>query len=300
MKIVLAGGTGFVGRTLTKELEKSGHEIFILTRNVSQRKNTEAITYVSWLEKGNHPEEILEGIDAFINLAGESINSGRWTESRKKKILDSRLSATREALRILRRLNKKPHVFINASAIGYYGTSFTKTFTEKSSEKGEDFLATTVQQWEVEALKARDMGIRTICSRFGIILDQTDGALPRIALPYKLFAGGTVGSGEQWVSWIHLKDVVNGLLYALENEELEGPVNFTSPYPVSMKEFGKSLGQILHRPHWIPAPSFALRAVLGEMSLLILEGQKVLPTKLKEKGYPFLFEKLQDALKDIY
>ena len=214
MKIALTGGTGFVGRALTEELTKNGHEVFILTRNAGTRTSTENTTYVSWLNDGDQPEEMLEGVEVFINLAGESINSGRWTEARKKTILESRISATREVLRVINKLEKKPSVLINASAIGYYGTSLTKTFTEESLEKGDDFLAKTVQQWETEALKARDLGIRTVCCRFGIILDKRDGALPRIALPYKLFAGGTVGTGEQWVSWIHIKDVVKGIIFS--------------------------------------------------------------------------------------
>lgn len=300
MRVALTGGTGFVGRALTKELVQNGHQIFILTRHASQTINRENITYVSWLNKEDSPEEMLEGIDAIINLAGESINSGRWTEARKKRILDSRVSATREVLRIADQLKRKPTVLINASAIGYYGTSLSTSFSEDSSIKGEDFLARTVQQWEAEALKANELDIRTVCCRFGIILDQADGALPRIALPYKLFAGGTVGSGEQWVSWIHLKDVVNGILFSIENENVVGPVNFTAPNPVKMKEFGQTLGKALHRPHWIPAPGFALKAALGEMSMLVLEGQKVLPAKLTASGYPFQFQNLHEALEDIY
>ncbi|MEH7345735.1 TIGR01777 family oxidoreductase [Bacillus sp. JJ1532] len=300
MKIALTGGTGFIGGALAKELVKNGHEIFILTRDASIRNNTDKIKYISWLNDGDVPEEKLEGIDGLINLAGESINSGRWTETRKKRILDSRISATREVLRILVHLNKKPKILINASAIGYYGTSPTNTFSEDSSEKGADFLSITVQKWETEAFKAKELGIRTVCCRFGIILDKTDGALPRMALPYKLFAGGKVGSGEQWVSWIHLRDVVNGIIFCMENKNMEGPVNFTAPHPVRMKEFGQILGKTLQRPHWIPAPGFALKSLLGEMSVLVLEGQKVLPEKLASNGYPFLFKHLHKALADIY
>lgn len=300
MKIALTGGTGFVGGALAKELVKNGHEIFILTRDARNRNNTEKITYISWLNNGDAPEEELDGIDGFINLAGESINSGRWTETRKKRILDSRISATREVMRIIKQLNKKPQILINASAIGYYGTSLTNTFTEDSSEKGADFLSTTVQKWEMEALNAKELGIRTVCCRFGIILDRADGALPRIALPYKLFAGGTVGSGEQWVSWIHLKDVVKGIIFCMDNKKIEGPVNFTAPSPLRMKEFGQILGKSMQRPHWIPAPEFALKALLGEMSILVLEGQNVVPERLISNGYSFLFNHLHEALADIY
>lgn len=162
-------------------------------------------------------------------------------------------------------------------------------------------MAETVHAWENTAMKAdSDFGIRTVLCRFGIILDKYDGALPRMALPYQLFAGGTVGSGDQWVSWVHLKDVIRGIQFCIENERLSGPVNFTAPYPVTMKEFGKTLGSVLHRPHWLPVPEIALKLILGEMSILVLEGQKVLPAKLEENGFTFLFPDLKSALKDIY
>lgn len=300
MKIAITGGTGFVGRALTSELINDGHEVYILSRNIANKKNDKQITYVQWLNDGDQPETTLEGIDSIINLAGESINSGRWTEARKRTILASRISATKEVLRIIESLKKKPQSLINASAVGYYGISRTGTFTEDSLKMGDDFLAKTVQEWEKEAQKAEKFGCRTVYCRFGIILDKNDGALPRIALPYKLFAGGTVGSGEQWLSWIHLKDVVNGIKFVLENETMKGAVNFTAPNPVTMKEFGKTLAEVLQRPHWIPAPGFALKAALGEMSILVLEGQRVLPTKLSTTDYRFLYPNLKEALVDIY
>lgn len=217
------------------------------------------------------------------------------------KIKNSRLLVTESILKIISQLNKKPTALINASAVGIYGTSNLKTFTEDSKETGNDFLAETVHAWENTAMKAdSDFGIRTVLCRFGIILDKYDGALPRMALPYQLFAGGTVGSGDQWVSWVHLKDVIRGIQFCIENERLSGPVNFTAPYPVTMKEFGKTLGSVLHRPHWLPVPEIALKLILGEMSILVLEGQKVLPAKLEENGFTFLFPDLKSALKDIY
>ncbi|MBU8880591.1 TIGR01777 family oxidoreductase [Bacillus sp. FJAT-29790] len=300
MKIAVTGGTGFVGRSLTNELINKGHEVLVLTRNIKNKTNSKQLSYVQWLNEDDKPEETLEGIDVLINLAGESINSGRWTDERKGIILDSRISATREVLRIFKNLNKKPDTFINASAVGFYGTSVTKTYTEESIEAGLDYLAKTVQKWEIEAHKAQEIGIRTVLCRFGIILDKNNGALPRIALPYKLFTGGTVGTGNQWVSWIHLKDVIKGIMFAIKEELVEGPVNFTAPNPVTMREFGQTLGEVLHRPHWMPAPAFALKAALGEMSILVLEGQKVIPGKLVSNGYPFLFEDIRSALKDIY
>lgn len=300
MRIAITGGTGFVGSSLAKELLETGHELFILTRSTANKQNSKNLQYVQWLNKDDSPEEDLEGIDVIVNLAGESISSGRWTEERKQRILDSRINATREVLRIISRLEEKPYTLINASAVGYYGTSENETFTEASRKSGTDFLAGTVKHWEMEAAKAEEWELRTIFCRFGIILEKNEGALPRIALPYKWFVGGTVGSGEQWVPWIHLKDVVNGIRFCIEKEQVEGPVNFTSPNPVRMKDFGEILGEVLHRPHWIPAPGFALKLVLGEMSMLVLEGQKVLPEKLIHHGYEFLFTDLKKALQDIY
>ncbi|AND38707.1 TIGR01777 family oxidoreductase [Cytobacillus oceanisediminis] len=300
MRIAIAGGTGFVGNALVKKLLEKKHEIFILTRNISHKQHSKNLNYVQWLNDDDSPEDVLESIDVFINLAGESINSGRWTEDRKKRILNSRITATKEVRRIISRLEEKPYTLINASAVGYYGTSQVETFTESSRKSGTDFLAETVRRWEEEAAKAEEFEVRTVFCRFGIILEKNDGALPRMALPYKLFAGGTVGTGSQWVSWIHLDDAVSGILYCIEHEQLQGPVNFTSPYPVTMKEFGQILGEVLNRPHWMPAPGFALKIALGEMSTLVLEGQKVLPEKLQSFGYEFLYPELKAALSDIY
>lgn len=298
MRIAVAGGTGFVGKALTKRCLELGHEMYILTRNPSKRE--ENITYVQWLVDGCNPSSQLENIDVIINLAGESINSGRWTTKRKQRILDSRLQATEEVLSIIKKVENKPKILINASAIGYYGISLTSTFTEADTIPGEDFLASTVRLWEEKALQAENLGIRTVLCRFGIILDKTEGALPKMAMPYQLFVGGPIGKGEQWISWIHLDDVVEAILFIINNEDIRGPVNFTAPHPLRMKVFGKTLGNVLKRPHWMTAPAFALRMALGEMSLLVLEGQQVLPGKLLSTGYPFLYDKLEPALRNIY
>jgi uncharacterized protein len=300
MRIAITGGTGFVGHALVKKLAESGHTVFILTRSTEGKKNGNNIHYVQWLNEGDRPAAQLKEIDYIVNLAGESINSGRWTEERKKRIMKSRLDATEAVLKIIDELEVKPEALINASAVGFYGTSETETFTEASTEPADDFLAQTVKQWEDKAAEAGKWGVRTAFCRFGIILEKSDGALPRMALPYKLFAGGNVGSGRQWVSWIHLEDVAQGIIFAMENKNFSGPANFTSPHPVQMKQFGKTLGSVLHRPHWIPAPAFALKLALGEMSKLVLEGQCVLPAKLEAAGFSFRYPELKEALKDIY
>lgn len=299
MKIAIAGGTGFVGSALTNALLSKGHEIFILTRNPKKSSKNDKLHYVEWLHDNSAPETSLNGIEAIINLAGESINSGRWTEERKKRILNSRIESTREIIRIIKALNPKPTCLINASAIGIYGSSVDQTFTENSTGTGNDFLAETVKAWEHEALEAEKFKVRTVLTRFGIILGEEEGALPRMVLPYKLFGGGTVGSGKQWLSWVHIEDVINIILYCLDNIDIHGPVNVVSPHPATMKEFGKTIGRVLHRPHWLPVPGIALKLLLGEMSTLVLDGQKVLPEKLVENGYPFSHSHLEEALSDI-
>lgn len=298
MKIAIAGGTGFVGKSLVKELTQNGHQVIVLTRKANQKDGP--IQYVQWLHPKANPASLLAGTDIIINLVGESINSGRWTEKRKQTILNSRLEAVDGLLTIMNELNPKPKALINASAVGYYGTSFEKTFSEEDKGSGDDFLSRTVMEWEKEAAKATEIGIRTVFCRFGIILDQAEGALPKIALPYKSFIGGPIGTGKQWMSWIHIEDVVKAILFIIKNETVKGPVNFTAPNPVTMNEFGQVLSEVLKRPNWLPVPSIALKTLLGEMSTLVIDGQKVLPTKLLETGYTFQYPYLKPALKNIF
>lgn len=298
MKIAIAGGTGFVGKALTEELVQKGHEVLILTRNIPH-SSEQKVRYVKWLGDCTRPEFELDGVDAIINLAGESLNSGRWTEDRKERIYNSRIQASREIIRMISNMKNKPATLINASAVGYYGNSRTKTFTEDSTEKARDFLGEVVWSWEEEARSGEEFGVRVVFARFGVILGKEEGALPKIVLPYKLFAGGTVGSGQQWISWIHIDDVVGLVRFALENKDISGPLNVVSPTPVTMKEFGKSVGKVLKKPHWLPVPSFALKLLLGEMSILVLEGQKVLPKKAEKHGYKFIYSYVDEALENI-
>ncbi|TFD99632.1 TIGR01777 family oxidoreductase [Jeotgalibacillus salarius] len=299
MNILLSGGTGFAGRSITKLLTEKGHEVFILTRSTN-KENKPHVTYVKWLTEEASPEKELPKIDAVINLAGESINNGRWNDEQKKKIYDSRMEATDEILRLIRSFEETPSVLVNASAIGIYPPSETKIYTENSKDRGTDFLAETVVDWERKAKLAEDEGVRVVCARFGIILGKDEGALPNIVLPYKLMAGGTVGSGKQWLSWVHHEDVARAVWHAIENESLEGPINVTAPNPMKMKDFGKTVGTVLNRPHWMPVPGFALKVALGDKSSLVLEGNKVLPKELEEHGFTFKYPLLHDALKEIY
>ncbi|MDG5786232.1 TIGR01777 family oxidoreductase [Evansella sp. AB-P1] len=298
MKIAIAGGSGFIGSEVTSKLNQLGHEVYILTRKKQKEIGDSNVTYVQWLSNELKPEEELEGIEAFINLAGENLNSGRWTTSKKEEILHSRIDATKEVIRIIKALKKKPSVLINASAIGFYGTSKTETFVEDSPYKGDDFLANVVQQWERAASEASTEGVRVVYTRFGMVLDKNEGALKKMKLPFQLFAGGRLGSGEQWISWVHIEDVVRAIIFCIETPAVHGAVNVTAPNAVRMNEFGKTLANILNRPYWFPTPKFLLRIVLGEMSILVVEGQQVFPKKLEEHQFQFEFKTLTKALEN--
>ncbi|MBS4206514.1 TIGR01777 family oxidoreductase [Bacillus sp. FJAT-50079] len=295
MHILIAGGSGFVGQILQEKLLANGMNVTILTRTPSKINQTEQLRAVEWLTPNSKPEAKLSHVDAIINLAGESINGLRWTNAKKQRIMDSRMKATREIIRLLTALETKPEVLVNASAVGYYGMSNTEIFTEKSMTDAHDFLATVVRMWEKEAAVAQSLGVRTVFARLGIVLGR-GGALPLMALPYRFGAGGTVGSGEQWVSWIHVEDVAGLIQFAIKQKNLSGPLNVTAPEPVKMREFGKTIGRVLHRPHWLPVPSFAMKALLGEMSEMLLQGQKALPEKALEHRYVYKYPNLEKAL----
>ena len=298
MKVAVAGGSGFVGKEIARLLIREGYEVYVLTRN-KNKLTMENIIPVEWLREDSRPEKVLEGIDAVINLAGTSLNSGRWTTERKKQILQSRIKATNELYRIIGKLEHKPSVLINASAIGFYEPSLEQTYTEEWKQAGNNFLADAVVQWEDEAKKVIDLGVRVVLARFGLILGSKEGAFPNLVLPYKLFLGGEIGSGRQWYSWIHVKDVANAILFCIQHNQVNGPVNFTAPHPMRMEEFGETIGDVLHKPNWSVIPSIFIKTALGEMSTLILEGQKVLPKKLMEAGYTFIYPDLRAALTDL-
>ncbi|MBN8210637.1 TIGR01777 family oxidoreductase [Bacillus sp. NTK071] len=298
MNIAITGGTGFVGSALTESFVNDGHSVYILTRNPDNQPVKKGVTYVKWLQDDAEPEKELSNIHAIVNLAGESINSGRWTEERKKRILDSRITSTREIISIIQKLEKKPRVLVNASAIGYYGSSLDQSFTENNTEAGNDFLADVSKKWEDEAMNAQNHGVRTVLTRFGIVLGE-EGALPLMVLPYKLFIGGKLGDGRQWYSWVHIHDVIGMIRFAVDHESVQGPLNVTAPEPKRMNDFGKTVAEVLNRPHWMPVPEAPMQVALGEKSGIVLKGQCVLPQKAKELGYPFRYIKLKDALENL-
>lgn len=293
VNILITGGTGFVGKNLTRSLITKGYHIFIMTRSPELYKNSSQVTYIDY----DYATNKLPTIYAVVNLAGDSL-FGYWTKRKKEKILTSRVNTTKNVIQMIEQMNKKPEVFITGSAIGYYGTSTDLIFTEDTTESGNDFLAHVVTEWERTARKAESMGIRTVYARFGVILGQ-EGALPLMSLPVKLFIGGKIGHGEQWISWIHIEDVVNLLTYCLTNEKLHGPVNLTAPHPKRNKDFLRTLTTIYKRPYWLPTPGSFIRIVLGEMSELVTKGQFVLPEKALNNDFSFSYPHLSEALKSV-
>ncbi|MEI6441783.1 MAG: TIGR01777 family oxidoreductase [Nostocales cyanobacterium ELA583] len=304
MKIAISGATGFVGSRLVEKLYTEGHRILVLTRNTTFAQkvfpspafpNLEIISYTpgvsgSW-------QDSIAGCDGVVNLAGEPIAEGRWTTERKQEILNTRKLGTQKVVEAIAKANPQPTVLVNTSAIGYYGTSETASFDEDSAS-GNDFLAQVCQEWEAEASKVKDANVRLVILRFGIVLGH-GGALGKMITPFKLFAGGPIGSGQQWFSWIHLDDIVSLIIQALIKPTMEGVYNATAPQPVTMNDLSTTMGNVMNRPSWLPVPGFAIEAILGDGAKVVLEGQKVLPKRTLESGFEFQYPNLQSALKQI-
>lgn len=299
MKVAITGATGFVGSRLVERLQAEGHQPLILTRNRSAALRAfpklEIVDYTP-TESGSW-QKIIAGCDAVVHLAGEPIAESRWTTQQKQEILNSRQLGTQKIVEAIAQANPKPKVLVNASAIGYYGTSETASFDETSSP-GNDFLAEVCQAWESEAQKVKDYGVRLVILRLGIVLGN-GGALAKMIPPFKMFAGGPLGSGQQWFSWIHRDDLVNLIIEALTRPDIEGVLNATAPNPVRMSEFCQSLGEVLSRPSWLPVPGFALEALLGEGAIVVLEGQQVLPKRTTSYGFNYQYPTVKPALTEI-
>lgn len=298
MKIAITGGTGLIGRPLVRALAEAGHQVVVLTRRPRPRQG--GISFIEWLTPDSHPEVELQDVDAFIHLAGASINDGRWTHKQKQAILQSRIDGTKEVVRIIKNMKEKPNVVISGSAIGIYGEDRSITYSESTPLPDRtNFLGNVCVLWEKEIAPVADMNIRLATMRTGVVLSNDGGAFPLMKLPYTLGSGGRLGSGKQWVPWIHIDDLVRLFVYIIETDSMRGPVNGTAPTPVTMDEFGKTLGQVMHRPHWAPAPAPILKLALGEKSVIVLEGAKVVPTKALNNGFRFRYETLEPALKQL-
>ncbi|MEA5509607.1 TIGR01777 family oxidoreductase [Crocosphaera sp. UHCC 0190] len=303
MKIAITGATGFVGQRLVNALKNEGHELLVFTRNINHAQtiypassfpNLEIVAYTP-TESGDWQERI-SGCDGVVNLAGEPI-AERWTPEHKKAILASRQLGTRKIVEAIAKAEVKPSVLVNPSAIGYYGTSETKTFDENSLP-GDDFLAEVCQAWETEAKQLTQTNVRLVILRFGIVLGD-GGALAKMIPPFKMFAGGPLGNGRQWFSWIHIDDLVRLIKESLTRSGIKGTFNATAPNPVRMNQLCQTLGEVMNRPSWLPVPDFALELLLGEESIVVLKGQQVLPKETQALGFEYQYPTLKSALMDI-
>ena len=299
MRALVTGATGFIGSSLISRLERP----VVLSRHPEQatkKLRPHDVTVHGW-DSDNEPPPAaaFEGIDVIFHLAGESVGEGRWTAEKKKRISDSRVNATRMLVETLNVLETPPQVLVSASAIGYYGSRGDYPLDETSLE-GDDFLAEVCFAWEQAALGAEKAGLRVVTVRTGIVLGRGGGALAKMVTPFKLGLGGRLGSGRQWMSWIHIDDEVGLLLHAAEHPEIHGALNLVSPEPVTNREFTRSLGRVLGRPTIFPAPAFILKLVVGEFADVLLGSQRVVPQVAQDTGYQFHFPQLDKALEQIF
>ncbi|NTV36690.1 MAG: TIGR01777 family protein [Anaerolineaceae bacterium] len=298
MRYLVIGGTGLIGTRLVEHLIAAEDEVFVLTRSSSSvlpkgahRVQWDGKTTAGWAD-------LVEKMDGMINLAGENLGASRWTEERKKAIIESRSFASQAVVSAIQNAVHKPEVLIQSSAVGYYGTLSPAALDEKDLP-GSDFLAKICVDWEKVTEPVELLGVRHIVIRSGVVLAAEGGALSRMLLPFRFFVGGPLGSGKQWLSWIHLEDEVRAIVFLLKQDTLSGVFNLTSPKPVTNAGFGKTLASILHTPYWLPVPAFALKLLLGEMSTMVLDGQCVIPERLHLAGFQFEFPELEAALRNI-
>ncbi len=268
-----------------------GHEVFLLSRNPDAHKAIlpQGVHLTQW--DGRSAKgwgELVNGDSAIVNLAGENISSGRWSQARKKRILESRTNAGRAVSEAVEKAQQKPRVVIQASAIGYYEKQLD-TPLQETHAPGDDFQSRVLVAYEESTKAVEKFGVRRAVIRTGVVLDRRSGALPKMVLPFYFFVGGPIGSGNQWFSWIHIEDVVAGLQFLIENPEAHGPYNLTAPAPLTNRQFSRAIGKALHRPSWFPVPAFVLRIIFGEMATVVLDGQRVIPSRLLELGFKFRY-----------
>lgn len=295
MRVAVTGGTGFIGSALVRSLLERGDEVWIVSRTAGNAKaRPPRLQVVTWEQLEEKPKR-LDGVGGIVNLAGESIDQ-RWTDAVKERILQSRLQAAARVGKLVSALQDKPRVVVNASGISYYGTSLTETYDERSPKRVADFLSSVVDKWEEAA--GRIPVERLVKLRVGLVIGNGGGAFPKMAMPYRLFGGGRIGSGKQWIPWIHLEDMVRLILFSLDNERISGPINAVSPDPATNDDFGRAIGRAMKRPHWFPVPAILMKALFGEMAVL-LEGQKALPKAALDAGFQFRYPTVDDAMRDL-
>lgn len=300
MRLVLTGASGFIGSALSARLLQAGHSLVLLTHGSPPNASAPGRRWIHWTP-GSIGEwaKYLDGADGIVNLAGTSFAGRKWSYNQQRRLQQSRFDSTRSLVLACSRAKQRPKFLINASAVGYYGPRQDELLSE-DAPAGNDFLANLCLGWEAEAIGAEALGLRVIRLRSGVVLGANGGALSKMAEPFKWFAGGYLGSGQQWLSWIHLDDEVNLILHLIENSSIAGPVNATAPNPARNKEFNQTLGAVLHRPCWAPVPAFALRLALGKMAEMLLTGQRVIPSAALKSGFQFRYPHLKDALEACF
>ncbi len=301
MRIVMTGGTGLIGRALCAALSAKGHLITVLSRNPDSARNMAAgVSVEEWDAKTTAGwGGLVDGADAVINLAGAGIADARWSDQRKQLIRKSRIDAGLALQEAIKAAATKPKVFVQASAVGYYGQDHGDEIITEEAPAGSDFLAKVCFDWELSTAPISQMGIRRVILRTGVVLSTKGGALPKMLLPFKFFAGGPLGNGKQWVPWIHIDDEVRAILYLLDHEQTEGAYNLTAPNPVTNQQLSAIIGAQMGRPAFMPAPAFALKAALGEMSTVLLDGQRAVPQRLEAAGFTFTYATAQEALSQL-
>ncbi|HXF38810.1 MAG TPA: TIGR01777 family oxidoreductase [Blastocatellia bacterium] len=299
MKILISGATGLIGRALCHVLNEDGHTIVGVSRSSRKPSGLNVGEMYQWdSQAGPPPEAALNQVDAVINLAGEPIAAKRWSDQQKKSIRDSRIVTTRNLVEGMRRAKRKPEVFVSSSAVGYYGNRGDERL-EETSPPGRGFMSEVCQEWEREAARASELGIRVVFVRTGVVLSADGGALEKMLPPFKMGAGGRLGSGKQWFPWIHIDDIVGIFRHSIVNAKATGPINGAAPQPATNAEFTRELGHALHRPAFLPVPEIALRILMGEMAGVLFDSQRVIPAAALASGYEFRYPQLGPALADV-
>ena len=300
MAVIITGGTGLIGRALGAALAAHGSEVVLLSRDPSRHRGLpgglrvlqwDARSAAGWVQ-------VADGAEAIINLAGENLAAGPWTSERMRRIRESRLLAGRAVVEAVQAASRKPAVVVQASAVGYYGPA-ADALLDESSPPGSDFLARVCQDWEASTAAVEDWGVRRVVVRFGLVLSRRGGVLPKLLLPHRLYVGGPLGSGRQWLSWVHLADAVAALQFLLERASCRGAYNVTAPEPVTNATFNAVVGRLLRRPFLVPVPALLIRLALGRLADVLLTGQRVAPRRLLESGFTFRFPSLEGALRDL-
>jgi uncharacterized protein (TIGR01777 family) len=306
MHVLITGGTGLIGRALTSALLADGHQVTIISRSAQRPAGIpEPVGILSWEQAREQGwDAMLRGVDAVVNLAGENLAGAgllpeRWTPQKKERILRSRVEVGERLTQAIASSSHKPSVFVQASASGYYGPRGDEEITEEHAP-GNDFLAGVAKAWEASTAGVESQGVRRVIIRTGVVLSTRGGALPRLALTVRLGLGGRIGSGRQWMPWIHIEDEVRAIQFLIAQPQAQGPYNLCAPQPLRNAELMRALGKVLRRPIWLPIPAFAMKLLLGEMSTVLLDGQRMVPSRLLEAGFVFQHPEIHAALRDLF